>query len=202
MVDAELGANLIRLLDIREGHFLLESGHHGNLWLDLDAIFLRPRTIAPFTLALAGALARYEADAVCGPLTGGAFVAQMVAARLDLTFCYSERLVRTSGDGPYPVDYGIPDGFLAVIAGRRVAVIDDAINAGSAVGGTLRALRAAGATPVAVATLLDLDGTRSDPARFDGLPLVSLATLPAERWLPDACPLCAAQVPLELPGGD
>lgn len=29
------------------GHFLLESGHHGDLWLDLELLCLRPRQIEP-----------------------------------------------------------------------------------------------------------------------------------------------------------
>jgi orotate phosphoribosyltransferase len=34
--------NVLELLSARKGHFLLESGHHGDLWLDLETLFLRP----------------------------------------------------------------------------------------------------------------------------------------------------------------
>jgi hypothetical protein len=35
-VQEALGADLMRLLPFRKGHFLLESGHHGDSWLDLE----------------------------------------------------------------------------------------------------------------------------------------------------------------------
>ena len=38
---------LLELLSVRRGHFVLESGHHGNLWLDLDSLFLRPAGCCP-----------------------------------------------------------------------------------------------------------------------------------------------------------
>ena len=31
---------LLTLLAARKGHFRLESGHHRNLWLDLEPLFL------------------------------------------------------------------------------------------------------------------------------------------------------------------
>ena len=44
---------LVDLLSARRGHFLLESGHHGNLWLDLDSLFLRPAALLPVARELA-----------------------------------------------------------------------------------------------------------------------------------------------------
>ncbi len=34
---------VLELLSGRQGHFLLESGHHGDLWLELAILRLRPR---------------------------------------------------------------------------------------------------------------------------------------------------------------
>jgi orotate phosphoribosyltransferase len=70
---------LINLLNARKGHFLLESGHHGERWLDLDSLFLRPGQLGRFAAELAGLLSAHRIEAVCGPLVGGALLAQMVA---------------------------------------------------------------------------------------------------------------------------
>ena len=78
----------------RRGHFVLESGHHGDLWLDLELLFLHPRRIESAVVALSELLRPFAVDAVCGPLNEGAFVALMVAARLDAAFSYAERLER------------------------------------------------------------------------------------------------------------
>ena len=190
--------DLLTLVPRRQGHFLLESGHHGDLWLDLDALFLHPSALAPHVSALAAALVKRKVDAVCGPLTGGAFAAHMVAADLDCGFCYTERVVQPGVEGTKSVEYRLPTAVRPAVAGKRVAVIDDAINAGSAVRGTLAALRSAGAVPVAIAALLDLAPDRVDPPAFDGLPLVALSSLTARLWTQAECPLCSAQVPLEI----
>ena len=38
-------AAFLELLDGRRGHFRLESGHHRDLWLDLDPLFAEPSRI-------------------------------------------------------------------------------------------------------------------------------------------------------------
>ena len=50
-------AALLELVNGRRGYFRLESGHHGGLWLDLDALFAHPRAIEPcLELRASGAL--------------------------------------------------------------------------------------------------------------------------------------------------
>jgi len=57
-----------QLVHARRGHFRLESGLHGDLWLDLELLCLQSRRIQPFTAELACRLGEYRIDAVCGPL--------------------------------------------------------------------------------------------------------------------------------------
>lgn len=120
-------AKFLELLSARHGHFVLESGHHGTLWLDLDSLFLRPATLLPFARELARRLAAHRVDAIVGPLVGGALVAQAVAAELDVHFAFAERHVGAKG-----VTYAIPDGFRRHLQEQAVAIVDDVINAGSA----------------------------------------------------------------------
>src|SRR5436309_5699649 len=131
--------NLLNLLNGRKGHFRLESGHHGGLWLDLDPLFVVPARIRPFVVALAERLKRHDIEAVCGPLVGGAFLAQAVASLLEVEFYYAERFVPAVRDAGalYPVEYRIPVGVGSMVRGKAIAVVDDAISAGSAVRGTL-----------------------------------------------------------------
>ena len=80
--------------------------------------------------------------------------------------------------------------------------MNDVINAGSAVRGTLRSLRDCGAEPVAMATLAVLGETAVRLAAEEGVALETLATLPNQIWIPTECPLCARHVPLSEPGKD
>ena len=74
----------------RSGHFCMESGLHSALWLDLDALFASPIRVEPFISVLADLLRPFRVAAVCGPLLGGAFLAQRVAQRIGAEFWYTE----------------------------------------------------------------------------------------------------------------
>ena len=188
---------LINSLSARKGHFRLESGHHGDLWLDLDHLFVRPATLRPLAAELGRRLAVHQFDAVCGPLTGGAFVAQIIAADLETEFFYAERLPHPEHDVLYPVEYRIPESVRGAIIGKRIALVDDAINAGSAVRVTLADLKACGAHPVAIGALLLLGSRGAEFASSMSIPLEALAHLPSQTWEPAKCPMCLDGIPLD-----
>jgi orotate phosphoribosyltransferase len=188
---------LLNLLSARKGHFRLESGYHGGLWLDLDPLFVMPGRIQPFVEELAERLKRHNIEAVCGPMIGGAFLAQAIASLLDIEFYYAQRFVPAMRDTLYPVEYRIPAGVGGMVRGKAVAVVDDAISAGSAVRGTLTALEANGARPVVMGALLVLGGQAEQFCQERGLVLEYVAQVPYEVWLPGECPMCAAGLGLE-----
>jgi orotate phosphoribosyltransferase len=64
----------------------MESGYHSSLWFDLDPLFARPGLVMPFVERLTEALRPHGVAAVCGPLLGGAFLAQSVTLRLGTEF--------------------------------------------------------------------------------------------------------------------
>jgi orotate phosphoribosyltransferase len=192
--------DLIALLAARKGHFRLESGHHGDLWLDLDALLRRPGRLRPFVAALAQRLAAYGVEGVCGPQTGGAFVAAMVAAELDVEFFYAERVAPPPGAALYATEYRVPAALRGAARGKAIAIVDDVINAGSAVRGTLADLVACGARPAAIGALLVLGDAASSLAGEQEAPLVSSAQLASSLWTPSDCPLCAAGALLEEGG--
>jgi orotate phosphoribosyltransferase len=182
--------DLLQMLSAQRGHFRLESGHHGELWLDLDALFLRPRRLQGFFDDLAEQIRPFRPDVVCGPLSGGAYVAQAIATRLDVGFVHAER-GNAAGEGLYRVAYRVPAGLRPQLAGKRIAVVDDVINAGSAVRATLADLDACGAAPVAIGALLVLGSAADTFAGSLSLPLLSVAAMPNTLWTPEECPLCA-----------
>jgi orotate phosphoribosyltransferase len=184
-------------LAARRGHFQLESGHHGELWLDLDALFAAPARLAPFVAELAERLSGCGADVVCGPLVGGAFVAQAVAERLGVEASWTERVATPADGGLYAARYRVPAALRERVRDRSVAVVDDVINAGSATRATIADLRACGARPVALGALLVLGDGAAQLAGAEGLVLASVAALANAIWKPADCPLCAAGVALE-----
>ena len=194
---ADFQQEVVDLLNARDGHFLLESGHHGKLWLELDSLFARPARTSLFAAELALRLGPAGVEAVCGPLVGGALLAQAVGTHMDVDLLYTEAVVGEKRGELYGVRYRLPEAMRSLAAGRAVAIVDDVANAGSATRATHAELRDAGARPVAIATLLTLGEAVPAFAREEGLLHTTLASLPNVLWEPEECPLCAAGVPLD-----
>jgi orotate phosphoribosyltransferase len=195
----DLTEAVTRLLSARRGHYLLESGHHGDLWLDLELLCIRPAQVRPLAAELATRLRDHGPDAVCGPLIEGAFVASMVAEEMDVPFSYAEGRPDVATKRLFPVRYAVPKALRTKLNGLRVAVVNDVINAGSAVRGTVTDLASCGAMVVAIASLAVLGQSAAQFATEAGVPLVTLATLPNQIWRPAECPPCARGVPLDQP---
>jgi orotate phosphoribosyltransferase len=191
----DAAARLTQLLPARQGHFVFESGYHSACWLDLERLLLDPAAIRPLAAELAERMRAHAPDVVCGPLVEGAYVALMVAESLGLPFTYAERFADGPGDALFPISYRLPLPLRAEVHGRRVAIVNDVVSAGSAVRGTHADLLQHDAVPVAIATLAVVGDEAARFAADHELALETLLTLPSTYWAPDACPLCAAGEP-------
>ena len=178
------------LLAARDGHFRFESGHHGRLWLDLDAVFWQPAAVEPLAAELSRRLARHRVEAVVAPLSGGALLGFRVAAMLAVPFVATERGTIERGS-LYSAAYALPASLGSRLHGLRVAVVDDVVNAGSAVGASLAAVTARGGVPVVTGALLRLGDTALRRPAVAALPLESLEVWSNDLWPPARCPLCA-----------
>jgi orotate phosphoribosyltransferase len=188
---------VLELVSGRQGHFLLESGHHGDLWLDLERLCLQPQRAQAVAVGLTAPLSELQLDAVCGPLVEGAFVALIVALQLDVQFTYSEKFGRPPAEGLFPAGYRVPASLREGLRGKRVAIVDDVINAGSAIRGTFADLEECGANVVAISTLLVLGSAAAKFAASKNVPLYNVATLPSNLWTASECPLCESSIPLQ-----
>lgn len=186
-------------LPARQGHFYLESGYHTDLWLTLDGLFADPAGVAPLVSALGERLRPHNPAAICGPLLGGAFLAQAVATTLGARFYYTEPLGAPRDAGLFTAEYRLPLTTRQHLREQTVAVVDDVISAGSSVRATVAALAAAGASTVVVGALLVLGDAAREHFTEQAIPLETLGRRPFELWKPLDCPLCRAGSPLEDP---
>src|SRR5207244_11909085 len=99
----------------------------------------------------------------------------MVASELGVPFAYSERFPNPERGGLFAVDYRVPRALRAEVRGRRVAIVNDVINAGSGVRGTLTDLEACAARPVAIGGLLVVGSSYSRVAAARSIVFLSLS---------------------------
>ncbi|MEP6694866.1 MAG: phosphoribosyltransferase family protein [Chloroflexota bacterium] len=186
------------LLSGRRGHFNMESGYHSEWWFELGSFFDHPAELRPFVIELAQRLASHRIDAVCGPMTGGARLAEMIASELGARCFVAERSISPQSTGLFPVTYRIASTERENARGRSVAIVDDAISAGSAVRGTYADLIACGSRPVALGALVVFGEAAARFASETGLALEAIERRHFDMWLPADCPLCRSGVTLDV----
>lgn len=188
---------ILSLFNPRRGHFAYESGHHGDLWLDLELLCSQPERLRPYIRELAAKLAPYAPEVICGPLVEGAFLALLVAGEMRKPFVYANRFAPQQSTEMFSVQYRVPAPLHPLVKGRGVAIVNDVISAGSAVRGTYQNLLKIGATVVAVASFAVQGDTFPQFCHARDLALETLLRQPHNLWLPDDCPLCQRGIALE-----
>jgi orotate phosphoribosyltransferase len=189
--------DIIGLLAGRRGHFQMESGYHSEMWFELESLFERQQQLKPFISELAKRLAAHGADAVCGPMTAGAKLAKLISAELGIEYFFTERFERPETTGFFPVSYLVPPALRESVRGKSVAIVDDAISAGSAVRGTYTDLLACHARPVALGALFVFGDAADRFAQEEGLALEGIGHLTFGIWNPVNCPLCKRGLAVE-----
>ena len=188
----DLRQALDHALNRKKRHIRFESGFHTDEWLDLESVFVHPEALDPFADKLSTELSSLSLDAVCGSLTGGAFLAELIARRLGIEFFYSQRTHVAETTGLYTAIYKLPKSQQRAVKGKRIAIIDDVVSAGSATRGTFSELVSYEAIPVAVAALLVQGKSVPTFCTEHSLQLFAIAFEEINMWAPEDCPLCKA----------
>jgi orotate phosphoribosyltransferase len=173
---------------VLKGHFLLTSGRHSPVYWEKFRILQHPVHVSRLCSMIADHFREQRVDLVAGPTTGGIILAFEVARQLGTRAIYAERAEaggRTFRRGQ------------TISPGERVLVVDDVLTAGGSIRDVIAAVTALQGKVIGVGVLVE----RSEKSIDFGAPLFSCLRTVAETYLPEDCPLCAAQVPLEKPGG-
>ena len=189
---------------LREGHFLLKSGRHGDAYVEKFAVLSDPAA----TSELCGFWAagqRHDdgtvaVDLVAGPTTGGVILAFETARQLGVRSIFAEEVHDADGGTRREFRRGF-----TIEPGERVLLVDDILTTGGSLLAMLPAVEAMGGEIVECAVLVDRSGGRqtlTSPATGRVYALRSLwqLDLPTYEPGPATCPQCAAGTPLHAPG--
>jgi orotate phosphoribosyltransferase len=189
MQDTTLLALFQRLGVVSNGHFVLSSGRHSDEYWEKFRLLEWPQVTEELCQRIAARYQEAAIEAVVGPTTGGALLAQEVARQLR-TRCLLAEPARQGGRE-------LRRGF-TLQPGERVLIVDDVLTTGLSLRETLAAIEPYGPQVVSIEVLIDRSGcaafTQFEP------PGHAVLTVSARTYAPDECPLCAGGVPVVKPG--
>lgn len=171
---------------LMRGHFRLTSGLHSAVYLQSALVLQYPEHAAALGAALADPFRGAQASVVVAPAIGGILVAHEVARALGIRALFGER-----EDGVMRLRRGF-----TLSPGERCLVVEDVITTGGSTREVIECVERHGGVVVGVGSLID----RSGGAASFSVKRVALATITAENWPPEACPLCREGTPAIKPG--
>lgn len=189
---------------LRDGHFLLKSGRHGDRYLEKFQVLQYPEAVVEICGFLADLVrdgdGRPTVDVVVGPTTGGVLLAFEVARQLGMRGIFAEEVKDADGGSRREFRRGFTIG-----AGERVYLVDDILTTGGSLLAMLPAIEATPGELVLAGVIVDRSGGTTEVRSEDSgrvTPVRSLWTLdvPTYEAGPATCPACAAGLPLVAPG--
>ncbi len=190
---------------LREGHFGLKSGRHGDAYIEKFAVLADPAATSELCAFWAAEYrtddGRTMVDVVAGPTTGGLILSFETARQLGTPGIFAEETRAPDGTTRREFRRGFQ-----IAPGQRVLLVDDILTTGGSLLAMIPAVEALGGEIVGCDVLVDRSGadrsTITSPTTGRTYPLHALWRLDLRTYEPgpDSCPLCAVGHPLETPG--
>ncbi len=172
-----------------EGHFILSSGLHSDMFLQKALVFQDTKRTAKLCKALAAKVreeVKQKFTAIVSPAVGGIVPGYEMGRQLGLPAMYVERQ-----DGKFTLRRNFQ-----LARNQPVLIVEDIISTGVSSRECIEAVKAAGGKPVAAACLIDRSGGKAKL----GIKLVALATLKVPAWAADKLPPHLRGTPAVKPG--
>jgi orotate phosphoribosyltransferase len=189
---------------LREGHFELKSGRHGDRYLEKFQVLQHPPIVSELCRLIADRVwqpgAEASVDVVCGPTTGGVILAFEVARQLGVRGIFAEQVRDASGATRREFRRGF-----RIEPGQRVLLVDDIVTTGASLVEMLEPIESMGGELVLAAVLVARSGglgqlTSPRGGRSYRAEALWTLDLPTYEPGPETCPGCRVRTPLETPG--
>ena len=161
---------------IMDGHFLLTSGRHSNVYIEKFRILENPHALDDVCRGMAKVVKNENVDLVLGAAIGGILISGGVGRHLGVKHIFCERV-----NGIMKLRRGF-----FITKGQRIVIVEDIITTGGSVMELIELAGEQGAEIVHVVNLVDRSSGNVDY----GVPSTVLLTIPSESWEPENCALC------------
>ena len=176
-----------------EGHFLLSSGRHGDIYFQCARLLQYPDKAAEVLSIVAEKLktdmnaGKLKIDAIVGPAMGGIIVAYELGRQLGLPAFFTER----DETGTMTLRRGFE-----IKPGQNILIAEDVVTTAKSSKESANVLEELGARIAAVACIVD----RRLPNTEVPWPFYAACRVEAGHWDPADCELCKKGIPLVKPG--
>jgi orotate phosphoribosyltransferase len=171
---------------ILNGHFLLTSGRHSDIYFEKFRILENPRALDKICKEMANIVENKNIELVLGAAIGGILISGGVGRHLDLKHIFSER-----SNGKMELKRGF-----SIKKGQRVLIVEDIITTGGSVFELIELVQRYEAEIVHIVNLVD----RSSGSINFPFPATALLSMPSKSWEPNECPLCKKEKSLTQRG--
>ncbi len=168
-----------------KGHFLLTSGRHSDMYLQIAQVFSHTECCEIISSELASRFCDEKVDIVIGPALGGVILAYEVARKLNAVNMYCER-----EDGRMKLKRGF-----TIKKGQRILIVEDVVTTGASLNEVIELVKKAGGKIIGIGVVVDRALGNID----FGIRLESLAELDIASFASDECPMCELGEPLQKP---
>ena len=167
---------------IMDGHFLLTSGRHSNVYIEKFRVLENPAALNEVCREMAEIVQGKNVDIVLGAAVGGILISGGVGRHLEKKHIFAERI-----NGKMELRRGF-----SIKSGERIVIVEDIITTGGSVFELIDLAEELSAEIVHVVNLVD----RSQDGIDFGYPSTALLNLPSKSYKSDDCPLCKQGLPL------
>ena len=161
---------------IIDGHFLLTSGRHSNVYFEKFRVLENPVALDEVCKEMAEIVTNQNIELVLGAAIGGILLAGGVGRHLGVKHIFCERVNEKME---------LRRGF-CITKGQKIVIVEDIITTGGSVIELIELAERQDAKIMHVVNLVD----RSSGGVDFGVPSTALLTIPSESWEPENCVLC------------
>ena len=159
-----------------EGHFLLSSGRHSDVYIEKFRILENPRALDDVCREMAEIVKDQNIELVLGSAIGGILISGGVGRHLGVKHIFCERV-----NGKMELRRGF-----CITKDQRIVIVEDIITTGGSVIELIELAERQEAEIMHVVNLVD----RSSGGVGFGVPSTALLTIASESWEPENCVLC------------
>ena len=169
-----------------DGHFLLTSGRHSNIYIEKFRLLENPIYLNQVCLFIAKEYNNDKIDIILGAAIGGILISGGVGRHLNKKHFFTERV-----NGKMKLRRGFH-----IQKNQNILIVEDIVTTGSSVFELIDLVESLNGKVVSVSCIVD----RSKRGIDFKVNKNTLLTLPSEDWNIDSCPLCKQGVPLTSRG--